>query len=222
VCGDLVSIREVESADAPALFELLSDPVVAAHLSTPPPSVRAFAGFVSWAQQQRTRGEGLCFGIVPHGLQAAVGIIQIRALEPTFFTAEWGFAIGAAFWGTGAFLEAAHLAATFAFDTLNVHRLEARAVTENRRGNGVLAKLGAHPEGALASGLRRDSRRDDQFLWSLMHADLQQRSLVNGLFSAVDATREIRAAIGSIRSTLMTNRRTRLLEPPPLYPFFLT
>jgi hypothetical protein len=55
-----------------------------------------------------------------------------------------------------------------------------------------------------------------------MHADLQQRSLVNGLFSAVDATREIRAAIGSIRSTLMTNRRTRLLEPPPLYPFFLT
>jgi RimJ/RimL family protein N-acetyltransferase len=159
---------------------------------------------------------------VPHGLQAAVGIIQIRALEPTFFTAEWGFAIGAAFWGTGAFLEAAHLTATFAFETLNVHRLEARAVTENGRGNGVLAKLGAHPEGALASGLRRDSRRDDQFLWSLMHADLQQRSLVKGLFSAVEATREIRAAIGSIRSTLLTNRRTRLLEPPPLYPFFLT
>jgi len=35
----------------------------------------------------------VCFGIVPRGMTAAVGIIQVRALEKDFGTAEWGFAI---------------------------------------------------------------------------------------------------------------------------------
>jgi hypothetical protein len=29
----------------------------------------------------------------------AIGLFQLRSLEPTFETAEWGFAIGTAFWG---------------------------------------------------------------------------------------------------------------------------
>jgi hypothetical protein len=51
---------------------------------------------------------------------------------------------------------------------------------------------------------------------------LQQPALVRGQFSPEDAKREIRDAIASVGPTLITNRRTRLLEPPPLYPFFLT
>jgi hypothetical protein len=96
--GEHVRVREVVSRDAPALFELLADPPVADLMAAPPPSVRAFAGFIAWAVTQRQTGESVCFGIVPDGLMDAVGIIQVRALEPTFFTAEWGFAIGAAFW----------------------------------------------------------------------------------------------------------------------------
>ena len=48
--GEIVRVREIAWADAPALFELLSDPVVAAHMSAPPPSVAAFAGFIAWAR----------------------------------------------------------------------------------------------------------------------------------------------------------------------------
>src|SRR2546430_8983109 len=106
--GALVRVREVACEDAPALFALLSDPAVSAHMASPPPSMLAFAGFIRWARQQRQRGESVCFGIVPDGLESAVGIVQVRALEPSFFTAEWGFAIGESFWGTGAFIDAAH------------------------------------------------------------------------------------------------------------------
>src|SRR5262249_12957086 len=72
--GDLVSVREVVDADAPTLYEMLADPRVAEHMSPPPPSVSAFRGFVEWARRQRAAGEGICFGIVPHGLDSAVGI----------------------------------------------------------------------------------------------------------------------------------------------------
>jgi len=221
VVGALVSVREVECSDAAALYELLADPAVSAHVSAPPPSMLAFAGFIRWAIQQRQRGESICFGIVPHGLHSAIGIVQVRALEPSFSTAEWGFAIGAPFWGTGAFIDAANLVARFAFEQMGVHRLEARAVVENGRGNGALKKLGAAPEGQLARGFKRRNGYDDQFLWSVNASEYQQPALVPEPFSADRATRQIRDAIAAVQQTMTVNRRTRLLEPPPLYPFFV-
>jgi RimJ/RimL family protein N-acetyltransferase len=221
--GDVVRVREITWADAPALFELLSDPIVAAHMSAPPPSVAAFAGFIAWARQQRAQGESVCFGIVPHGAESAVGIIQVRALDPSFFTAEWGFAIGHMFWGTGAFLDAALLVAKFAFETMSVHRLEARAAVGNGRGNGALQKLGARAEGELKNAFRRDTRRDGQFLWSLAAEDLRQPALVRARFSAEDAALAIRAAMNSAdRMVRDKHRDTRVPDRPRLHPFFVT
>src|SRR5262249_33425065 len=159
------------------LLELLSDPVVAEHVYSPPTTVEQFVGFIRWARKRRACGEGICFGIVPHGLHAAVGIIQVRALEPTFFTAEWGVALGAAFWSTGVFVEAANLVAEFGFTVVGVNRLEARAVVGNARGIAAIQKLGARPEAALSRAFRKDNRRDTQQLWTLREEDWRQRPL---------------------------------------------
>jgi [ribosomal protein S5]-alanine N-acetyltransferase len=221
--GDIVRVREVRWADGPALFELLSDPAVAAHMSAPPPSVAAFAGFIVWAREQRARGESVCFGIVPPDAESAVGIIQVRALEPTFFTAEWGFAIGHLFWGTGAFVEAALLVAKYAFETMHVHRLEARATVDNGRGNGALQKIGARPEGELKSAFRREDRRDRQFLWSLAAEDLHAPARLHARFSPADAACAIRAAVASAQRAICARRpEPHIPEPPPLHPFFVT
>src|ERR1700694_393391 len=111
--------------------------------------MNAFEGFIAWAQRERSLANSVGFGIVPHGLHAAIGIIQVRAMKPTFFVAEWGFALGSAFWSTGVFPEAAALVAQFAFGTLHVHRLEGRVATANGRGNGALQKIGGSAEGIL-------------------------------------------------------------------------
>src|SRR5205085_2872216 len=116
--GEMVDVREVVESDADTLFELLSDPRVTEHLSAPPPSASAFAGFIRWAHRERAAGNGVCFGIVPHGINDAVGIIQIRAIGLSCVTSEWGFALGASFWSTGVFVEAANLVAEFAFTTM--------------------------------------------------------------------------------------------------------
>ena len=221
--GEIVRVREVAWADAPALFELLSDPVVAAHMSAPPPSVAAFAGFIAWARAQRAKGESVCFAIVPNGAESAVGIIQVRALEPTFFTAEWGFAIGHMFWGTGAFVDAALLVAKYAFETMHVHRLEARATVDNGRGNGALQKIGARPEGELSSAFRREDRRDRQFLWSLAADDLHAPARLHARFSPADVARAIRAAVASAQCAIHARRREPLSpEAATLHPFFVT
>ena len=220
--GELVSVREVVDRDAPTLFEMLSDPIVAAQMSPPPPSVEAFRGFIAWAQQERSLGNAVCFGIVPPGLESAVGIIQVRAQEPSWFTAEWGFAIGAAFWSTGAFPDAAGLVAGFAFEHLGVHRIEARAMVGNGRGNGALQKFGARPEGALASSFARDGRYHPQFLWGLHADDWRQRPLRGPRFVVTDALASIEAATREISDRLRAAKPSRLGgDPPLLHPFFV-
>ena len=217
----LVAVREVTLSDAPTLFDLLADPAVAEHLASPPPSVTAFAGFIGWSQDQRTQGNGVCFGIVPHGLEEAVGIIQVRALEPSLFAAEWGFAIGNAFWSTGVFVEAANLVADFAFTKMKVDRLEARVVNQNGRGHAVLQKLGARAEGTLARAFRKHGRVDKQLLWSLRHDDWRQRPLLHQRLSAAEAAEQIARAIQETRTFEANTRRHPVHRATP-YPFFLT
>jgi hypothetical protein len=77
--------------------------------------------------------------LVPTG----VGIFQVRATEPELATAEWDFAIGAPFWGTGTFINAARSIVEFAFETIGVHRLEARAAVENARSSQSKAVWGS-------------------------------------------------------------------------------
>ena len=178
--GDEVTLRELRLSDAAPLFELLTAQEVARFISAPPTSVEGFERFIGWAEQQRTAGEYLCFAVVPRGQDTAVGIFQVRQLEPGFATAEWGFATGSRFWGTGVFLESARLVMDFSFETLRVHRLEARASVVNGRGNAALTKLGAIREATLRRSFHRDGVYHDQALWSILEDDWRQAKAVWG------------------------------------------
>jgi ribosomal-protein-alanine N-acetyltransferase len=169
--GDVVSLRELRTSDAPALFAALTSEQVARFISPPPATIEGFERFIAWAIRQRQDGQYLCFAVVPHGTDTPIGIFQVRSLESAFGTAEWGFALAAEFWGTGVFLDGARLVVDFAFDVLGTHRLEARAAVKNGRGNGALRKLGAVQEGLLRRSFLRHGEYLDQVLWTILAED---------------------------------------------------
>ncbi len=175
-----VTLREVVVTDAPSLFTLLCCPEVSRFISPPPQSVEAFARFIEWARSERAGGHYVCFAILPDGFHHPVGLFQVRELHPGFVTAEWGVALGTAFWGSGLFAKCAPLVAAFAFDTLGVHRLEARAAVPNGRGNGALIKIGAVREGLLKRSLLCGGHYLDQFLWAIRGDDFRRRWSASG------------------------------------------
>jgi len=118
--------------------------------------------------------------VVPRGSDAAVGLFQIRSLEPGFGSAEWGFALGSTYWGSGVFAESAALVLDFVFETMQVHRVEARAAVRNGRGNGALRKIGAVQEGVLRRAFLRNGEYLDQVLWSIVSEDWIQAKAVWG------------------------------------------
>jgi [ribosomal protein S5]-alanine N-acetyltransferase len=144
--GRQVVLRELRVSDAPSLFALLTTEEVSRFISPPPSTVDGFERFIGWTLRQRAAGTYACFAVTVTGYDTAIGIFQVRSSEASFGTAEWGFAIGSDFWGTGVFQEGAVLVLDFAFDTIGVHRLEARAAVKNGRGNSALLKMGATQE----------------------------------------------------------------------------
>jgi RimJ/RimL family protein N-acetyltransferase len=169
--GRQVVLRELRASDAASLFALLTTEEVARFISPPPTTVEGFEKFIAWTMRQRVAGTYACFAVTLRGFDTAIGIFQVRDTGSAFESAEWGFAIGSAFWGTGVFHEGAELVLEFTFDTIGVHRLEARAAVLNGRGNGALQKVGAVQEGVLRKSFLKDGQYLDQVLYAMIDVD---------------------------------------------------
>ncbi len=178
--GPGLTLRELRKADAPTLLAMLATEEVSRFISPPPTTVEGFERFIAWTHRQRDAGQYVCFAVVPDGTDDAAGLFQIRSLEPGFGTAEWGFALGSPYWGTGLFENGANLALQFAFEVLHVHRMEARAAVRNGRGNGALRKLGAVQEGVLRRSFLRNGEYLDQVLWTILDDEWIQAKAVWG------------------------------------------
>ena len=174
--GSQVTLRELEIADAQSLFAMLTPEEVSRFISPPPTTVESFEKFITWARAERAAGRYVCFAVVPHGMTTAIGLFQVRQLEPGFATAEWGFALGSNFWGTGMFIDGGRLVVDFALEVLGVRRLEARAAVANGRGNGALRKLGAVQEGVLRRSFLKNGQHLDQMLWSILSEEWKTKA----------------------------------------------
>ena len=175
-----VVLRDLRASDAPSLFALLTTEEVARFISPPPTTVEGFERFIAWTHREREAGKYACFAVTLKGYDTAIGIFQVRDLAAGFDTAEWGFAVGSEFWGTGVFEAGARLVLDFAFNTIGIRRLEARAAVQNGRGHGALMKVGAVQEGVLRQSFEKNGQHLDQVLFAILAKEWRgQRSRIH-------------------------------------------
>lgn len=180
LCGALATLRDLRPSDASSLLACMATAEVSRFISPPPATVDGFERFIAWAHRERAAGRYVCFAIVPQGSDFAVGVIQLRSLDPDFGMSEWGFALAAEYWGTGMFTEGAELAVDFAFEVIGAHRLEARAALKNSRGSGALRKMGAVQEGILRRSFLKNGEYLDQALWTILREEWMEAKAVWG------------------------------------------
>jgi ribosomal-protein-alanine N-acetyltransferase len=218
--GHLTTLREVDASDVYTLFTLFADPEVTAYMAPPPPTLAKFAGFVEWSQRERAQGHGICFGIIPDGVTAAVGILQVRGLAAASASpaAEWGFVLSAHFWSTGVFADAANALMEFAFTTMHVSRLEARIALRNRRAHAAVQKLGARLEATVPTFSPGGFPRDPETVWGLREHEWRSRARTPAV-SVEDARRRILTAAEAAESELRRGEVPQTVEPYPLFLF---
>jgi N-acetyltransferase len=173
--GRAVRLREPATGDVPALVDLLSLGDATRFGLDEPTSDQAIRAFVERLAVERAAGRSFAYLLTIDASASPVGLFLVRALDPAFEGAEWECTIAPSARGTGTFLDAARLVASFVFDSVGAYRLEARVLLQNGRGNAALRKLGAVQEGVLRHSLRRDGRYFDQVLWSILRDDWSDR-----------------------------------------------
>ena len=92
---------------------------------------------------------------------ALIGTCTLLNLSRAHRRAEIGFALGRASWGQGLATEALERMTTFAFDVLDLHRLEADVDPRNERSLRMLGAQGFQREGLLRvvnEGLKGDEK----------------------------------------------------------------
>jgi RimJ/RimL family protein N-acetyltransferase len=176
LAGPTVLLREPEGADVPALFTALHDSEGPAFGLREPVTGAEVIRLVERAECDRRSGRACTWVIASARSGGVAGLVQMRQLDPAFESAEWDCLLAIPFRGSGAFLEAAQLLASFAFEAIGVHRLEARVLVGNGRANGALRKLGAVQEGSLRQSVKHRGVYADQILWSLLREDWHGRA----------------------------------------------
>src|SRR5436190_10914865 len=82
--GVLVTLRELRTSDAQALFAAIATEDVARFISPPPATVEGFERFIAWAHCEHAGGHYVCFAATARGDDRPIGLFQIRSLEPDF------------------------------------------------------------------------------------------------------------------------------------------
>ena len=171
LAGRTITLREPVPQDLGPLVELLSHGDSTRFGIEEPVSDVGVQELIDRAARERANGTSVTYVMALAGTRTIAGLLQVRQLDPGFEAAEWECTIAPSSRGSGIFIEAARLAGSFAFGTLGAHRLEARVLLQNGRGNGALRKLGAVQEGVLRRSVRYAGEYFDQVLWSILKED---------------------------------------------------
>jgi RimJ/RimL family protein N-acetyltransferase len=167
-------LRAFEDADADDLFALHSNAYVLRYWDSPPWSERARAEkFLVACRQMEQEGTGARLAVERADDGAFIGWCTLAGWNPDFRSASLGYCYGEAAWGQGYATEAARALLRWAFDTLDLNRVQAETDTRNVASARVLEKLGFVREGTLREDCVVDGVVSDTWVFGLLRREWQ-------------------------------------------------
>ena len=148
--GARVSLRAYLDDDADALFALRGDPQVVRYWSHEPWTERAQA--IAHLQRMRHDRESIEFypwAIALNDDDRLIGTVALYELDRTHRRAMIGYTLATAWQGRGLAHEALRLTLDFAWNGLDLYRLEADTDPDNAASRRLLEKLGFALEGTM-------------------------------------------------------------------------
>ncbi|MGN5633083.1 GNAT family N-acetyltransferase [Streptomyces sp. AC154] len=162
-------LRAFEDADADNLFALHSNAYVLRYWDSPPWSERARAAkFITACRQLAQEGTGARLAVDRVSDGAFIGWCSLSSWNPEYRSASLGYCFEEAAWGHGYATEAAHAVLRWAFDTLDLNRVQAEADTRNTASARVLEKLGFVREGTLREDCVVNGEVSDSWVYGLI------------------------------------------------------
>lgn len=168
-------LRPFTADDTDAIFALQSNPRVLRYWDAPPWRERAQAErFIVRCQQIAQEGSGARLAIDRTADGMFIGWCTLMNWDATYRSAMLGYCLGEPAWGQGFATEAAGALLQWAFNTLNLNRVQSEADTRNAASGRVLEKLGFLREGTLRENCIVDGEVSDSWVYGLLRREWEQ------------------------------------------------
>jgi [ribosomal protein S5]-alanine N-acetyltransferase len=165
-------LRPFTGADADSLFALHSNAHVLRYWDSPPWSEPARAErFIAACRQLEEEGTGARLAIDRDADGAFIGWCSLTRWNADRRSAALGYCLRDAAWGHGYATEAAGAVLRWAYDTLDLNRVQAETDTRNVASARVLEKLGFVREGTLREDCVVNGDVSDSWVYGLLSRD---------------------------------------------------
>lgn len=165
-------LRPFADDDADRLFAMHSSTTVMRYWDSPVWRERARAErFIAKCRTLADEGSGVRVALERVSDGAFVGWCALVGWNPDYRSASLGYCLDEVMWGQGYATEAAHAVLQWAFDTLDLNRVQAEADTRNVGSARVLEKNGFVREGTLREDCIVDGDVSDSWVFGLLRRE---------------------------------------------------
>jgi RimJ/RimL family protein N-acetyltransferase len=162
-------LRPSAITDVEAMFAMLSDPESMQYWSDQPISTLDEAVQVLMKDlASDAKGNSMCWAVTHKEQNEMIGKVILFQFSKENQRAEIGYLLDRKYWRQGVMLQALGAVIEFAFNTLDLHRIEADVDSENIPSIGLLEKLGFEREGLFRDRWRVYGEWQDSIMLALI------------------------------------------------------
>ena len=170
--GGRMRLRPLRNTDALDLFAVHSDARVMRYWSHPAWTEREQAvRRIEQLENDRATSEFYTWAVTQDGSDALIGTVSLFAIQREQRRAELGYALASALWGRGYATEMLRPAIDFAFNTLDLERLEADIDPRNEASCRLVERVGFVREGLLRERWRVAGEVTDSAMYGLLRRE---------------------------------------------------
>jgi RimJ/RimL family protein N-acetyltransferase len=181
IYGDRVRLRAIEREDVPTFYEWMNDPEIRQYLLLYEPMSRIKEE--QWVESLQERKDDYIFAIearVGEGGEEGwlhIGNVGLHNVDRKNRNGLFGIVLGSKeHWGQGYGPDACRAMLGWAFDTLNLHRVDLEVFDFNPRARRCYEKVGFKPEGTRRQAIYHDGEYHDTTHMGLLKGELKKAS----------------------------------------------
>ena len=165
-------LRPFAESDADAVYSLQSNARILRFWDSPPWTERSRAdAFIVASRKMEDDGVGARFAIETRVNSTFVGWCSMFRWNPVYRSLGIGYCFDEPAWGKGYATEAVRAMLHWAYETLDLNRIEAELDTRNQASARVLEKLGFEREGIRREDCIVSGEVSDSWIYGLLRRD---------------------------------------------------
>lgn len=179
--GQKIRLTAVSQEDLPTITHWYEDTGFSRLFDAKPALPKSKAQWTNWLEKSEKDRDSYLFAIRRVEDDFLIGIAELDGILWTHQNCWLSIGIGErANWGQGYGREAVELTLRYAFNELNMHRVQLTVFSYNERAIALYEGLGFTREGIYREHLHRDGRHYDMYLYGLLRSEWEKHLGIGG------------------------------------------